>query len=123
MSKRHNRKRTRSRPRHRSNISNHSRSFSFESDSSFQPNAFISPHATTHASTYLPLANRPADHWDQMYEAWQTRDQLRRQQEEALEAHRLRVFGGEADDELSLLEPMLRVVTNLFDGKDDYEDP
>jgi hypothetical protein len=40
-----------------------------------------------------------------------------------MEAHRLRIFGGEAGDEISLLEPMLRVVTDLFDGMTDYEDP
>lgn len=36
---------------------------------------------------------------------------------------RLRMFGGEPGDDVSLLEPMLRVVTDLFDGATDYEDP
>ena len=40
-----------------------------------------------------------------------------------MEAQRVRFFGGEVGDEVSLLEPMLRVVTDLFDGDIDYEDP
>lgn len=40
-----------------------------------------------------------------------------------MEAQRLRFFGGEAGDEVSLLAPMLKVVTDLFDGMTDYEDP
>lgn len=40
-----------------------------------------------------------------------------------LEAQRLRFFGGEAGEEVSLLEPMLKVVMDLFDGDIDYEDP
>jgi hypothetical protein len=44
-----------------------------------------------------------------------------RQQE--LETQRLRYFGGEYGEEVSLLEPMLQVVMDLFDGNTDYEDP
>lgn len=40
-----------------------------------------------------------------------------------VEAHQLRIFGGEAGDEVSLMEPMLQVVKHLFDGYTDYEDP
>jgi hypothetical protein len=58
-----------------------------------------------------------------MYSAWQNRNQVRYEQERALEAQRLRFFGGLAGDETSLFEPMLRVVTDLFDGNTDYEDP
>jgi hypothetical protein len=59
-----------------------------------------------------------------MYSAWQKREQLRRyEQEQHLEAHRLRFYGGEPGDETSLFEPMLRVVTDLFDGDIDYQDP
>ncbi|KAF1973264.1 hypothetical protein BU23DRAFT_568292 [Bimuria novae-zelandiae CBS 107.79] len=46
----------------------------------------------------------------------------RRDEEKALEDQRVRFFGGDAGDD-SLLEPMLKVVTELFDGKTDYEDP
>lgn len=45
------------------------------------------------------------------------------QQQQTLEMQRLRMFGGEPGDDVSLLEPMLRVVTDLFDGATDYEDP
>lgn len=37
---------------------------------------------------------------------------------------RLRIFGGlPGEDEVSLLEPMLKVVTDLFGGFTDYDDP
>jgi len=120
MGKRHNRKRTRSRPRHRDgnlqNI-NHSRSISVDttisqttSNSSFQPSLY-------------PIANIHADHWHQTYSAWQHRLQLEQERQQALEMQRLRYFGGEPGDEVSLLEPMLQVVMDLFDGDTDYEDP
>jgi hypothetical protein len=54
-----------------------------------------------------------------MYSAWQDRQETER----IKEAQRLRFFGGEVDDEHSLLMPMLKVVTDLFDGETDYEDP
>ncbi|KAF2274755.1 uncharacterized protein EI97DRAFT_443922 [Westerdykella ornata] len=129
MSKRHNRKRTRSRPRHRDSghaRSTHIRTYSIDTEASYASMAsnptFLPP------PTYYPPGSRPQDHWnhwDRMYAAWQTRNQLHRQQEQQAldEAQRLRFFGGEAGDELSLLEPMLRVVTGLFDGETDYVDP
>ena len=40
----------------------------------------------------------------------------------AAEAQRLRIFGGEQGDEMSLCAPMLQVVMGLF-GSLDYEDP
>jgi hypothetical protein len=80
-------------------------------NSSFQP------------SHVLPIAMRTANHWDNMYSAWQNRAYYEQQQQQALEAQRLRYFGGETGDEVSLLEPMLKVVTDLFDGDIDYEDP
>lgn len=40
-----------------------------------------------------------------------------------MEMQRLHYFGGEPGEEVSLLEPMLQVVMNLFDGNTDYEDP
>ncbi|KAF2266424.1 hypothetical protein CC78DRAFT_542399 [Lojkania enalia] len=120
MSKRHNRKRTRSRPRHRDAgkaHSNHGRTLSVETSSSF------SDSYSSFLSSNLPLANRPANHWHQTYSAWQDRLRQERDREQALEAQRLRFFGGEAGDEVSLLEPMLKVVTDLFDGNTDYDDP
>lgn len=71
----------------------------------------------------FPLANAPSDHWHQTYTAWQDRIHNEREQEKLREAQRLRFFGGEVGDEVSLLEPMLKVVTDLFDGMTDYEDP
>ena len=66
----------------------------------------------------------PANHWHQTYSAWQDRRlQYEQQREYALEAQRVRFFGGEAGDDTSLLEPMLKVVTDLFDGNTDFEDP
>ncbi|KAF2873973.1 hypothetical protein BDV95DRAFT_604190 [Massariosphaeria phaeospora] len=122
MSKRHNRKRTRSRPRHRDGgkpPSNHTRTPSVDTNSSYS-----TAYSSFQPSTF-PLANQPTDHWHQTYTAWQTRLQIQQEQAQALEAERLRIhyFGGEAGDEVSLLEPMLKVVMDLFDGEIDYEDP
>lgn len=41
----------------------------------------------------------------------------------AAETQRLRIFGGEVGDEVSLCVPMLQVVMGLFNGRLDYEDP
>ena len=123
MGKRHNRKRTRSRPRHRdgSNLqsTNHTRSLSVDTisscstttNSSFQPSIY-------------PTANLPSEHWHQTYFAWQNRRlQEEQERDREVEMQRLRIFGGEPGDEVSLLEPMMKVVTDLFDGFTDYEDP
>jgi hypothetical protein len=122
MSKRHNRKRTRSRPRHRDGGK--------AARSLYQPGAesvgtSSSSSTTAFASAFnplpFPLAVPTTDIWHPTYSAWHTR--LRVEQELALEVQRLRFFGGEAGDEISLFEPMLKVVTDLFDGNIDYEDP
>jgi len=113
MSKRHNRKRTRSRPRHRDGGKAHS-TFSLDSNASGSSNSSFQP---------FPLANAPPDHWHQTYTAWQDRLRGEQERERVREAQRLRFFGGEVGDEVSLLEPMLKVVTDLFDGMTDYEDP
>lgn len=88
---------------------------SFSSHSVPYPSSFPQPFS-------FPLAVLPADHWHQTYSDWQHRLRME-QQLQALEAQRLRFFGGEAGDEVSLFEPMLKVVTDLFDGNIDYEDP
>lgn len=51
------------------------------------------------------------------------RIQREQEQELELETQRLRIFGGLPEDERCLMEPMLKVVTDLFDGFYDYEDP
>lgn len=38
-----------------------------------------------------------------------------------LESERIRYFGGVPGEEVSLLEPMLQVVMNLFDGNTDFD--
>jgi len=70
-------------------------------------------------------------HWHQQYSQWQDRSrsqqqyQTQREHQEAIaaETQRLRIFGGEAGDEVSLCAPMLQVVMGLFNGRLDYEDP
>ena len=76
------------------------------------------------------LPQRSPSHWHQQYAHWQlrTREQnlrAQREQQEAVaaEIQRLRIFGGEAGDEVSLCAPMLQVVMGLFEGKLDYDDP
>jgi hypothetical protein len=116
MGKRHNRKRTRSRPRNRDgggNITpqqqpkNHTRS-----DSVSTTTSTLSATSSCFTPQYYPVA----------HVAWQNRLRNQREQEE-VESQRLRIFGGLPEDEASLLEPMLKVVTDLFDGFYDYEDP
>lgn len=124
MSKRHNRKRTRSRPRHRDGgkaQSNHVRTLSVDTHSSFSSTSNSFPQSQNLNSS---IVTAPANHWHQTYLAWQDRRiQYEQQRERALEAQRVRFFGGEAGDDNSLLEPMLKVVTDLFDGHTDFEDP
>ncbi|KAH7081051.1 hypothetical protein FB567DRAFT_119082 [Paraphoma chrysanthemicola] len=122
MGKRHNRKRTRSRPRHRdgnSQLKNHTRSTSVDTTSSFATSHYSFP------STYIPSSNVPANHWHHAYATWQDRSRLEKERQEMLEleTQRLRYFGGEPGEEVSLLEPMLQVVMDLFDGNTDYDDP
>jgi len=62
-------------------------------------------------------------HWQQTYFAWQQRLQAEQERQHTVEMQRLRYFGGEPGEEVSLLEPMLQVVMGLFDGNTDYEDP
>ena len=66
-----------------------------------------------------PVASASPDHWHQTYATWQNRLRLEQERERAVEAYRLRFFGGEAGDEASLMEPMLKVVKDLFDGNID----
>ncbi|KAF2828053.1 hypothetical protein CC86DRAFT_393227 [Ophiobolus disseminans] len=121
MGKRHNRKRTRSRPRHRDGIPQniyHTRSISVDTTTS----------QTTSNSSYqylsqFPTTNVHADHWHQTYFAWQHRLQVEQERQQVMEVQRLRYFGGEPGEDVSLLEPMLQVVMDLFDGNTDYEDP
>ena len=122
MGSRHNRKRTRSRPRNRSRKS---------------PSASVSPLIQSNPSSFpvSPFTQRPANHWHQQYSQWQERlkqqkalqDQhtkARDSYESAMmEVERLRMFGGEAGDEVSLCAPMLDVVMTLFNGNIDYQDP
>ena len=119
MGKRHNRKRTRSRPRHRDgNNTNqniqHFRSNSIDTQSTASP---------LYQSSFASTTNLPAEHWQQTYFAWQNRLHFEQQRAKAVESHQLRVFGGEPGDEVSLFEPMMKVVTDLFDGYDDFGYP
>ncbi|KAF2757029.1 hypothetical protein EJ05DRAFT_511776, partial [Pseudovirgaria hyperparasitica] len=107
MGQRHNRKRTRSRPRHRSHTQqNHSRTSSVSSskDRNIEPAPPL-PHYQS------------SPFFEELYSAWQMQDD-----EDAMEAQRLRLFGGETGDEVSLCEPMLKVVMDLFNDID-YIDP
>ncbi|KAF1927144.1 uncharacterized protein M421DRAFT_182801 [Didymella exigua CBS 183.55] len=121
MGKRHNRKRTRSRPRHRdSNSSNrdiqHIRSNSFDT-------IFSQSTVASYQPMSAPITDISADHWHSAYLAWQNRLRLEQERAKAVESHQLRFFGGEPGDEDSLFEPMMKVVTDLFDGYDDFRYP
>jgi hypothetical protein len=120
MGARHNRKRTRSRPRNRlSSPSQSPRSLSISSAPS---------DISVDFDSLLP-AQQTADHWQSQWMQWQDRlrqqDSMKQQRERteamAAEAQRLHIFGGEMGDDVSLCAPMLQVVTGLFGGLD-YDD-
>jgi len=121
MGSRHNRKRTRSRPRNRCRKS---------------PSASASPLVQSSPSFPVsPLAQRPANFWHQPYSQLQERLKQQKALQEQhmkardsyeramMEVEQLRMFGGEAGDEVSLCKPMLDVVMTLFNGNIDYKDP
>jgi hypothetical protein len=70
---------------------------------------------------YNTLANASANHWHKTYSTWQNRLQYEQERQQALESERIRYFGGVPGEEVSLLEPMLQVVMDLFDGNTDYD--
>lgn len=78
---------------------------------------------SSYTPSYAPITNVSADHWHQTYFAWQNRLRFEQERVKAVENHQLRVFGGEPGDEVSLFEPMMKVVTDLFDGYDDFDYP
>lgn len=72
---------------------------------------------------------RPASHWQNQWNQWQNRArqqaiQSQREHQEAIaaETQRIRIFGGEKGDDVSLCPSMVQVVVGLFGGLD-YEDP
>ncbi|KAL6707519.1 hypothetical protein ACN47E_004089 [Coniothyrium glycines] len=74
-------------------------------------------------SPFHPMTSLPQNHWQHAYLSWQTQQALDRERQHQIEAQRLRIFGGIPGDSTTLLEPMLKVVTDLFDGFTDYQDP
>ncbi|OAL42620.1 hypothetical protein IQ07DRAFT_686227 [Pyrenochaeta sp. DS3sAY3a] len=108
MGKRLNRKRTRDRPRYR------------------KTGRAPAPHGrpfTQAMSGTQPIRESLADppHWHQTHHIQDNRS-CENQHEQARD-QQLRIFGGYPDDEESFFEPMLKIVTDLFDGNTDYEDP
>lgn len=89
-------------------------------------------HYCSHADPdYAPFNKTKAsptrnDDFDQIWEQWQYRKavdaaaaDLKRTQ---LEQEQIKLCGGELDDDVSLCEPMVRVLMDLF-GDIDYIDP
>lgn len=119
MGSRHNRKRTRSRPRNR--LASKSSSFTYQD----------LPYQSIPSVSALPNHQRPASYWQQQYAVWQARQSLAHQglaqrrdtNIASLDQQRMRMFGGSVEDEESLCAPMLQVVLDLFNGSIDYEDP
>ncbi len=115
MGQRHNRKRTRSRPRNRDRSHQlHSRDSLTTSNYPLRSPVFFAPTS--------PVRTLPANAWQQQYTTWQHRTRQQQQEQEMAEGQRLRLFGGEMGEEASLCAPMLRVVMDLFDDID-YVDP
>lgn len=121
MGKRHNRKRTRSRPRHRDGNSSPNSNIEHFRSNSVNTNSSASTVIPPYTPAYAPIVNVSADYWHQTYFAWQSRLRFEQERAKAVENHQLRVYGGEPGDEVSLFEPMMKVVTDLFDGYDDFD--
>ncbi|KAF1957486.1 hypothetical protein CC80DRAFT_443757 [Byssothecium circinans] len=84
-----------------------------------QEDAYFSQPGT---DTKVPPPPPPAPRVKELSES-EAQQQQKDAHERALRAQWLRMFGGEVDDEATLSEPMTKVVTDLFDGQLDYEDP
>jgi hypothetical protein len=80
-------------------------------------------NSSFHPSPYLPIANTTAMHWHETYFAWQDRLRVEQERQRVLESEQIRYFGGVPGEEVSLLEPMLQVVMDLFDGNTDFDYP
>jgi hypothetical protein len=82
-----------------------------------------SSQASTISSQSHLIPNNSAMHWHETYFAWQSRLQIEQTRQQMLEMERIRYFGGVPGEEVSLLEPMLQVVMDLFDGDTDFDYP
>ncbi|KAF2010992.1 hypothetical protein BU24DRAFT_50547 [Aaosphaeria arxii CBS 175.79] len=122
MSKRHNRKRTRSRPRNRDPGHNRSLHLQTPSIDNYHLTSVVPATPAPFPSMNL---GAPEVAWKQInhLQNQQRILQFQQKRDRDMETQRLRFFGGYIDDEVSLFEPMLKVVTDLFDGNTDYEDP
>lgn len=118
MGQRHNRRRTRSRPR------NHDAQDTFKSARA-RSLLLYTPSAVSYSTRPEPSSGppeyqsrfdcSPATPGHPRHSAWPARTLLQQQET-------LRLFGGEIGDEASLCAPMLKVVMDLFDDID-YVDP
>lgn len=121
MGQRHNRRRVRSRPRHRRN-NRYNTSISSISSTNSSASTFTIPKFSC---TALPICGptlpsyRPDQPWQ-----WQLNGQVPPQsaQDSFWALEQRRIYGGEPGDEEGLCAPMLQVVLDLFNGVD-YEDP
>jgi hypothetical protein len=109
---RHNRKRTRSRPRHRK-----ANSIASQSSLRYSPSCQNHLHQNRSQAEYFHYSRYA------IAPAGQRQQIIPGQDSSAVDAERLRIFGGEASDGVSLCGPMLQVVLDLFDGGLDYQDP
>ncbi|KAK8152939.1 hypothetical protein IWX90DRAFT_411477 [Phyllosticta citrichinensis] len=114
MGQRHNRRRTRSRPRNRMPFQNNMCFPQFDQTMSTPP-AF-SPHAFWSSRPSYPLAT------SRTTSATLQKHHAHPRPLDCLETQTLRIFGGEAGDGQILCAPMLKVVMDLFNDID-YVDP
>lgn len=131
---RHNRRRTRSRHRNHKSGSNELQGFhsasAFTSGSASASAQLPSSSSGLVSFHFYPPRQPSSDLWHARYSAWQDKARRQRQLDELQasrtrhdEATRIRIFGGEMGDGVTLCHPMLQVVRSLFDGDLDYADP
>jgi len=125
---RHNRRRTRSRHRNHKPSSNEFQGFHSASTSTSAE--FPSSNSRPVNVHFYPPRQPSTDFWNSRSSAWQDKARRQRQLDELqasrtshAEATRIRIFGGEMGDGVTLCRPMLQVVWSLFDGDLDYADP
>ncbi|KKZ66504.1 hypothetical protein EMCG_07748 [[Emmonsia] crescens] len=118
MGQKHNRRRTRPRPRHRLNVPLNQNSTPLTVLPSHQ--LLCDPTGSTtllySPSPYIFQSSQPspvAQQWQNRYAAWQNRERRQIQEAGKLEAEQFRLFGGEPGDDVALCYRMLEYFGGL----------
>ncbi|KLJ05965.1 hypothetical protein EMPG_10578 [Blastomyces silverae] len=117
MGQKHNRRRTRPRSRHRSNVPLNQNpppiaalTHQLPCDPRRSNTPIFSPSPYPVPTSQQPLL---AQQWQNQYAAWQNRDRRQMQEAARMEAEQFRLFGGEPGDDVALCYRMLEYFGGL----------